>query len=104
MIDVVACDLKKGITEPISVVRRPHSLGLGFNPFLLGLPNTKSSSSKNVSTLTDEKASENTQPETKKIEPNIDDSNMVVTTSLIQMKYQYRMNTSLELHLVPQPV
>lgn len=64
---------KQGIIEPITISGQPRSLGLRFKPFVLGLPNTDSSSSKNVNASNDDKASENNQTEPTQPISDIDD-------------------------------
>ena len=64
---------KKGIIQPVTALGRPYSLGLGFKPFVLGLPNTESSSSKEVNASNNNKASKNTQPKPTQFVSNTDD-------------------------------
>ena len=64
---------KKGIIEPIVATGQSCGLGLGFKPFFLGPPNPKISLCTNVDTSSDDKASENIEPELVEIEPNTND-------------------------------
>ena len=64
---------KQGITKPIVATGHSRSLGLGFKPFILGLPNPKLLLCMNVDTLSDSKASKNTIPELVETKPNTND-------------------------------